>query len=56
MVSFTGTPTGNVQLVDFPHAFGMLDVPHPLLADYENFSGGRRRTGVFKIQAGSPEE
>ena len=51
-----GNVHGDVQLIDFARPFGMLEVPHPLLADDKNFHGALGRTGGGEKEAGAPEE
>src|SRR5579862_72089 len=46
----------HMKLVNFARPLGMLQVPHPLLADHENFHGRIWRTRIFKIQARSPDK
>src|SRR6185437_16086979 len=46
----------DMQLVDLALAAGVLDLPHPLLADDVDFLAGCRRLVEPEIGAGAPDE
>jgi hypothetical protein len=45
-----------VQLIDFHWAFGVLELPHPLLSYDEYLRGGLGRAGVPDKEARPPQE
>src|SRR6185437_3026323 len=46
----------HMKLIDFARAVRVLQLPHPLLADDEDFSGIRGRTGIAEEEAAGPEK